>query len=242
MAVLLIIALIFLRWYKKKQKTGQLLGGSGAAEATRDGAGDPFADPVSPSGGSGMAQRSSAFPVAGLLSRFSGNKEYGATTPEPQERGFQRISGRKLPSAFSPGMSSEDPFDDDNATDNTYSGSFYRDSHGFYGGQGSPTPPMSPAAAAALAGAGLGSVAEGSEPSHQYRPGTGKETVETIRPSPARTPVVHQGPIGQHTSMLWGPGDNLSPDSPVRPSSRGTLGRSHPSHDGSRGSRFTEDV
>lgn len=210
---------------------------------THDGTEDPFADPITPGGAGGagqsMSQRGGAFPVAGLLGRFSGNKDYGTTTPEPQERGFQRISGRKLPSAFSPGMSSEDPFDDDNATTDTFSGSFYRDSHGFYGGHSSSTPPMSPAAAAALAGAGLGVVAEGSE---SRRPGTGKETVETLRPSPARTPIVTQGPIGQHNSMLWGPGESLSPDSPVRPSSRGTLGRSHPSHDGSRGSRFTEDV
>ncbi|KAF2139734.1 uncharacterized protein K452DRAFT_310627 [Aplosporella prunicola CBS 121167] len=237
LALLLTLILLLLKWYKRKQKgTAALTGGNG-----QDRPQDPFADPVGAGDGNrAMEQRGSFFPAAGFLGRLGGgNKEIAPPPPLAEERGFQRISGRKLPSAFSPGMSSEDPFRDpfdDDATEHTFSGSFNRDSHGFYGNHGGAgTPPMSPITAAATALHGASS--------SNHHP-----EEENMRPSPARTPVVHQGP-GGHTSMLWGPGETLSipPDSPRRPGShsstpRGTLGRSHPSHDGSRGSRFTEDV
>ncbi|KAK8257166.1 hypothetical protein IWZ00DRAFT_1442 [Phyllosticta capitalensis] len=229
LAVLLIIALIVLRWYKQRQKRTQQLG------AARDNPENPFADPTAPtdggSGGQGMAQRSGPFAVGGLLSRLSGNRQI-EPPPPPGERGFQRISGRKLPSAFSPGMTSDDPFGDDNASVTSFPGAA-RETENLHGGYG--TPPMSPSAAAVLAGAGAGPSTPGFPPDRPATPGT---PVETLRPSPARTPVVHQSP--RHPSMFTGPGEVFEP--PIRPGSRGTLGRSLGSHDGSRGSKFTEDV
>ncbi|KAK7562860.1 hypothetical protein BKA81DRAFT_405099 [Phyllosticta paracitricarpa] len=231
LAVLLIIALVVLRWYKQRQKRPQKLGAAGENPE------NPFSEPTAPagggSGGQGMTQRSGPFAMGGLLSRLSGNRQI-EPPPPPAERGFQRISGRKLPSAFSPGMTSEDPFGDDNASVTSFPG-VPRETANLHGGYG--TPPMSPAAAVALGGAAAaGPSTPGISPSD--RPSTPGTPVETLRPSPARTPVVHQSP--RHPSMFTGPDEVF--DLPPRPGSRGTLGRSLGSHDGSRGSKFTEDV
>lgn len=76
------------------------------------------------------------------------------------------------------------------------------------------------------------------------------EEGQTLRPSPARTPTVHHPPPlalnrpGGLTPGGHGAGTASVHDSPpVSPTpQRGTLGRSHPSFEGSRGSRFTENV
>lgn len=161
--------------------------------------------------------------AAAFLNRFSGASKSTVDTSTTGERSFQRISGRKLPSAFSEGMTSEQFA----RGEGTLSGSsFYRDDQGFYGGPG-------------LAGnKELGK--EVGEPS------TGAMgTKERFMPSPARTPVVHHAGDAPPWGMSRnGGGSTLSPPQSPNPSvpPRGTLGRSHPSHDGSRGSRFTEDV
>ncbi len=56
--------------------------------------------------------------------------------------------------------------------------------------------------------------------------------VPVTRPSPARTPVISEGAFAPPVPPLMDP-------PPRRPDA---LGRSHPSHDGSHGSRFTEEV
>jgi hypothetical protein len=162
-----------------------------------------------------MAQRSSVIPAAAtaFFNRFSSSSKGTGSTGggrAVQERGFQKISGRKLPSAFSEGMNSDSmPFD--RAT--LSSSSFYRDSEGFYGGPGVPV-------AAAASVSREDTIAE-----------------EKMRPSPARTPVIHHA--DDVPPFRGGPSN--PPLSPV-PKTLGTLGRSHPSFDGSRGSKFTEDV
>ena len=157
--------------------------------------------------------------AASFFSRFSGSSrgtvDLGGALG--QERGFQRISGRKLPSAFSEGMTSDSvPFDRA-----TLSGSsFYRDSQGFYG---------SPGVAATATAAG-----------RSHHAGVEKEM---LMPSPARTPVVHHPE--EHPPLRDPVVPSSAPQSPPQPPQsepRGTLGRSHPSHDGSRGSKFTEGV
>ncbi|ORY06122.1 hypothetical protein BCR34DRAFT_590681 [Clohesyomyces aquaticus] len=117
------------------------------------------------------------------------------------------------------------------AREGTLSGSsFYKDESGFYGGPG-----------IAASAASKEFAKETGEPS-------GSGTVgakERIMPSPARTPVIHHPddapPFGASRN---GGGSTLSPPHTPNPDvpPKGTLGRSHPSHDGSRGSRFTEDV
>ncbi|KAF2503175.1 hypothetical protein BU16DRAFT_31952 [Lophium mytilinum] len=198
LAILLVIALFLLRQYKRKRQGAIQL--STTNDTTDTG-------PVALAG-QPMAQQISFMPVAAasFLSRFSGSSKGTAETGGAgQERGFQKISGRKLPSAFSEGMTSDAvPFDR-----STLSGSsFYRDSQGFYGGPGVP-----------VGAAAVGGITE-----------------EKMMPSPARTPVIHHP--DEDPPFRDGPSP---PHSPV-PLPLGTLGRSHPSHDGSRGSKFTEDV
>lgn len=218
-ALILAILLFLLRRHKRKQRGGALqLSGNDAADN------QPIA-----SSGQQMATRSNALPAA-FLNRFSSTSKSTADTSTTGERGFQRISGRKLPSAFSEGMTSEQFA----RGEGTLSGSsFYTDDQGFYGGPGG------------AAAAGATNKEFGKEIGETGGNSGAVGTKERIMPSPARTPVVHHaGDAPPWGASRNGGGSTLSPPQSPNPSvpPRGTLGRSHPSHDGSRGSRFTEDV
>ncbi|CAI6333231.1 unnamed protein product [Periconia digitata] len=173
-----------------------------------------------------QAAKHTSYMAPSFLNRFSGTSRLTTETASTGEKSFQRISGRKLPSAFSEGMTSEQFA----RGEGTLSGSsFYKDDKGFYGGSG--VTPKDFALAKEI----------GDSPS------TGAMgTQELVRPSPARTPIVHHrddAPV--FGASRNGGGSTLSP--PLTPNPdysgpRGTLGRSHPSHDGSRSSRFTENV
>lgn len=86
----------------------------------------------------------------------------------------------------------------------------------------------------------------------EYGGGFGKEIGESsfaagagtmnVRPSPARTPVIHHpndNPFDDTNRTLSPP---MSPNPFSDPQLRGALGRSLHSADGSRSSRFTENV
>ncbi|KAL2350913.1 hypothetical protein BJ546DRAFT_1067332 [Cryomyces antarcticus] len=199
LAAVLLLAVILLRWYRRR----------GAMHALSEA--DTTSVPPSSSAGPHTTERSTFLPfaVAGLSGRRS--------SPSPtQHRRFEKVSGRKLPSAFSPGLSSPGPFADANASNL----SFYNDSRDFPGGSGVPT-------VAAVAGSSS----------------AGAVDKETMMPGPARTPVLHPG-----GPYYLAPGSTppLSPivpaRSPLRPDTADSMGGSHRSYDGSRGSRFTEDV
>ncbi|KAF2249468.1 hypothetical protein BU26DRAFT_318572 [Trematosphaeria pertusa] len=206
-ALLLALILFLIRRHKRAQR--------GATQLTGDDSTDN--QPITQS-----AARTSFIPPS-FLNRFSGASRSTVGSSGTGERGFQRISGRKLPSAFSEGITSEQIA----RGEGTMSGSsFYRDDKGLYGGPGivpkdfgKETEPPSSSGAVGLK--------------------------ETLMPSPARTPIIHHPddapPFG--TSRNGG-GSTLSPPHTPNPDfpPRGTLGRSHPSHDGSRSSRFTENV
>lgn len=167
--------------------------------------------------------RASLVPSA-FLNRFSGLSRSTADTISPTERSFQRVSGRKLPSAFSEGMTSDQIARVGHVSDP----SFYQDDNGTYGRP---------------------------ELNKEYGGGFGKETGETsfagaagkmnVRPSPARTPVIHhpnENPFHDTDRTLSPP---MSPNpfsSPAELSPRAALGRTLHSADGSRSSRFTENV
>jgi len=89
LAALLLVALMFIRWYRRHNAVQEI--GSREPEAMQGGS--------TPRSGPGMAERAGLLPLAGIF-RPSGNSR----EPASGERGFTRISGRKLPSAFSPGM------------------------------------------------------------------------------------------------------------------------------------------
>ncbi|KAH8701309.1 hypothetical protein GQ44DRAFT_56329 [Phaeosphaeriaceae sp. PMI808] len=207
-ALILAVILFLLRRHKKRRQ--------GALQLTNEEATDR-AQP--------MAQRASwgnRIPST-FLNRFSGmSRSTAETSTSGGERGFQRVSGRKLPSAFSEGMTSEQF-----SRGGTMSGqSFYQDDQGTYGGAGlSKELGKEVGMSAGAAGAGM----------------------MNIRPSPARTPVIRHpdeevnpfadpGPFPKARAHL-SPPQSPNPDVPC-----GTLGRSLHSHDGSRSSKFTENV
>ncbi|KAL4897153.1 hypothetical protein BDV59DRAFT_169916 [Aspergillus ambiguus] len=147
----------------------------------------------------------------------------------PSERGFQKIAGRKIPSVL---QSGGDGYGD---------GSF---------GQGSPTAsepsggfPSSPPAPPRT------SLSQ-PPPSHPYGmpldTSYTREEEEAViyRPSPARTPIAGSSNVSLSTEpgishVIPQPSSAFPASIPPRPD---LLGRSHPSFDGSRGSRFTESL
>ena len=210
--------MLFLRWYRRKSRMGhQALPANSAAMSP---------EPHQPGGmsrsGPGMAERAGLMPLMGAVPGLFRHQNRSTEAPsEPSERGFQRVSGRKLPSAFSEGMSSPPPgMPLTGPEHNMSSTSFYRDSQGFYGGEG----PSSPT---------------------DVRGADGEHMV--MSPGPQRRPTVHAGGpyvMSPSNSNLTSPvlrGD-LSP--PPTAGTTATFGRSDTpaSLDGSRNSRFTEEV
>jgi hypothetical protein len=201
-ALILAIILLLLRRHKRKQ--------GGALQLT----GDDHTD-----NNQSMRQApttSSAFVPIAFLNRFSGiSGKTAESNLSGGERSFQRVSGRKLPSAFSEGMTS-----DQFSRGGTMSGSsFYQDDHGTYGG-----PALSKEFGKEI----------GDSPMNR------ESGPMNIRPSPAKTPVIRHPDDGNPFAdrNYLSPPQSPNPDVPPR----GTLGRSLPSADGSRSSRFTENV
>ncbi|KAI9664134.1 MAG: hypothetical protein M1829_006001 [Trizodia sp. TS-e1964] len=210
-AILCLIALFLYKWRKRRLHGVQVHSPLEQMEQPRSGT---------------MTARSSETPFAvsnaaamaggGFLRRFTASSQQTATSDATtSERGFYKVSGRKIPSVLTSGG---DGYGADESTNqHVLSGSsFYRDSAGFYGGPASPTSPTN----------STGPSRDGG--------------VAALRPSPARTPVTSHAPF---TPMSASPTSPHPPAR--RFGSPDGLGRSHPSHDGShvsRGSRFREDM
>ncbi|RAL01730.1 uncharacterized protein BO80DRAFT_55953 [Aspergillus ibericus CBS 121593] len=152
---------------------------------------------------------------------------------EPSERGFQKISGRKIPSVLqSGGDGYGGGFEPGSPTASEPSTIF---------SPSSPVQPRSPATQPPLT-TPYGMPLDASYTREAEESGG---TV-VFRPSPARTPVTGSASASlsnepgapRIVSQVIVPGA-LSPTMPKRPDA---LGRSHPSFDGSRGSRFTESI
>ncbi|KAJ5212015.1 uncharacterized protein N7498_003661 [Penicillium cinerascens] len=142
------------------------------------------------------------------------------------ERGFQKLSGRKIPPVLTHG------------------------GDGFGGGLDGDSPtvpgfsPMSPG------GGPLSSPSTyGPPPASPFgmpldtNLREADENITPTRPSPVHLPVSSSVNFGSPTTVI--PSHTLAqPQSvvPVLPARPDGLGRSHPSHDGSRGSRFTESL
>lgn len=215
LAVLLLIAMLFVRWYRRKGQM-QALPAEGEASRGLDGPSDGR--------GPGMAERAGLMPLVSAVPAFFRHQNRSAETA-PSERGFTRVSGRKLPSAFSEGMSSEGlrnqqmggpsqatpgmPLSSSppEAERNLSSTSFYRDSAGFYGGDGERS--------------------SGSPPLRRS-----PEEMMTMSPGPQRQPEIHAG-----GPYVMSPTSAQHPGSP----SAGLLGRSD-TPSSLRNSRFTEDM
>ncbi|KAK7967766.1 uncharacterized protein PG986_002043 [Apiospora aurea] len=151
-AFLLVLALMLLRWKKRQnalklrdsnKSPGGLITGAGVA-AGKD---NPFDDPHPPAtaNSSAMSQRRSApFAIPAALANLTGSqKRYSdrtdAASVEGGEKGFQKVSGRKLPSVLHYGGDGySEPSNRDTVMSDQSSMSYYRDSQGFFGGPGMP--------------------------------------------------------------------------------------------------------
>ncbi|MCJ1315783.1 hypothetical protein MMC15_001103 [Xylographa vitiligo] len=227
LTIVLVFLLFLLRWKRRRMLNQQL----------RDE--DPeFAPPSTAQ--SAMAMAESAAPLAGTglapffrrLRPHSGQTIATTTTTASTERGFQNLGGRKIESVL---VSGGDGYGGlaPNTAANLSTSSFYRDAQGnTYGGTGSTPSSMY--------------VGPGSPPASPRRPPVGASVhpdprssdkeVAVLRSGPARTPVTTRGFESPPRSIL--PPEPIPPPV-IRPDA---IGRSHPSFDGSRGSKFAEDL
>ncbi|KAL2854819.1 hypothetical protein BJY01DRAFT_243474 [Aspergillus pseudoustus] len=177
----------------------------------------------------GAAYFAPAFMKRWRQSQMSTGEESLSST-EPSERGFQKISGRKLPSGVHPdfdysagGLEAGSPTESDLSP--TLPPVIPRPSS-------SSRPPLSNPFSAPL--------------DTSFTREVDEDDVVFVRPSPARTPTA-----GSSNATTWAEASarampmafpmppSGTPSIPKRPDA---LGRSHPSYDGSRGSRFSENL
>ncbi|KXT07370.1 hypothetical protein AC578_491 [Pseudocercospora eumusae] len=208
LAVIVLIAMLFVRWYRRRSRLGH--------QALPPASLDSPEQHGDLSRGPGMAERAGLMPLAAAVPAMFRHHDRSAEPSESSERGFTRISGRKLPSAWSEGMSSPPPEMPLNAATTSTTGasaSHYRDSQGQYGGDGTgfpPSPTASPTSPASSHGPLRSSTHE----------------MMTMSPGPQRQPQLHAGgPYG----FTGGPSGFQRSDTPS-------------SLDPSRNSRFTEEM
>jgi hypothetical protein len=229
LVLIALIVLLFLRRYKKRAQLGHLaLPANAAGPMTGSSGGSASGDP-------GMAERAGLMPFAGVVpALFKHQSRSQNSGSESGERGFQRVAGRKLPSAFSEGMigppqppTSPPPtmplVDTDSSNRNLSSHSFYRDSAGFYGGDGTSQSPNP------FSDSNIPGTAAGNEPEEQL----------FMSPGPQRRPTIHKAQSNVQNASVATSG---TPS--WTPSHTAAFARSDTpaSLDGSRNSRFTEEV
>ncbi|KAK4127375.1 hypothetical protein N657DRAFT_208331 [Parathielavia appendiculata] len=122
-------ALIFLYLLKWRRQRGQGIMLLGDGDSTARGRGFASGGPGSPGSERGMVERSGAFAIPSALAKLTGKRAIDAPPAEPalQEKGFYRVSGRKLISVLeSGGDGYSDPHDSVGSAS-----SYYRDSSAF---------------------------------------------------------------------------------------------------------------
>lgn len=225
LALLAVLFLFLIRWHRRRKRA---IGPVHEAEVAPPGTAQSTV----------MTERSSNTPLAaaaiapGFFQRFRPLSGQTSTSVEtaPSERGFQNLGGRKLPSVFTAGG---DGFGGGYAKETLSESSFYRDSRGnFYGGAGSPQAP-------GFAGSSAGPSGRGASAGTDSR----DKEVAVMRPGPARTPVTSPGGFESLPSPPRGPPTPRgTPPPPIGSNPRDAIGRSPPSFNGSRGSKFTEET
>lgn len=169
-AIVLLVTLVLVRWYKRNSQNKRL--------ALPD-------DPNPPhnfgqhSNQSGMMERAGLSPLMHGMPAFFRHHNKSVQEPAPSERGFTKISGRKLPSAFSEGLTRDEiaaaaatHWNQSHPIDLTGT-SFFRDSSGHYGGNGDSSHPRS--------------ISPDLNPFADSPP----DTAWTLSPGPQRRPNVH---------------------------------------------------
>jgi hypothetical protein len=243
-AVFLALIMLFARWRKHH------------SEGTRELRSNPDTPQRPDTGRSDVAMAEASGAPWGAAGAAAGTSRDNPFADPPQERGFQKLGGRKLESVLVSGGDGYGEPAQRRGGQNVFStadSSFYRDSQGNYGGPASTTssvyqPPRELDATPAAGAAGAPSVPPvpdrrypgllssspggGSSPSPPPDLSTSPPDVVMMRPGPARQAV--------HT-----PAYSTPPQSPTERLRTDAIGRSHPSFDGSRGSRgskFAEDL
>ncbi|CZT17149.1 uncharacterized protein RCC_02981 [Ramularia collo-cygni] len=165
LAVIVLIAMLAVRWYRRHSMARH--------QALPQGPGSS-ADPNAAShGGPGMAERAGLAPIVAAVPALFRHQSRAGGGDQAAQRGFTRVSGRKLPSAFGGGAGDRPPSDAPVDRDDDTAASIYRDSSGFYGGDGASGSPPSPSGSFPL-------------PSNSYEQ-------MTLSPGPQRTPRLHSG-------------------------------------------------
>ena len=145
-ALVAFVFLYLLKWRRQRGR-GIMLLGDGDSTA-RGGRAFSSGGPAGPSSGGGMAERSGAFAIPSALASLSSKRAIEAPPAEPpsQEKGFYRVSGRKLISVLESGG---DGYSDPHDSMGSHS-SYDRDSQGFFDSSnltplqlGSPMRPVS---------------------------------------------------------------------------------------------------
>lgn len=220
LAVIVLIAMLFVRWYRRRA----LLGHQALPPVSADSPGAEHPNDLSR--GPGMAERAGLMPLAAAVPALFRHRDRSAEPPNSTERGFTRISGRKLPSAWSEGMSSPPPTmplntatsGDGTANLTDASASYYRDSQGYYGGgDGAGPSARSDTASPTSPASSLGPLR------------TSTQEMMTMSPGPQRQPQVHSGGPYGFTGVMHSPAGLQRSETPS------TL-------DPSRNSRFTEEM
>jgi hypothetical protein len=124
-----LIAFVFLYLLKWRRQRGRGIMLLGDGDSSARGRGLSSGGPASPGGGRGMTERTGAFAIPSALAKLSGRQAIEAPPAEPpsQEKGFYRVSGKKLISVLeSGGDGYSDPHDSIGS-----GSSYYRDSQAF---------------------------------------------------------------------------------------------------------------
>ncbi|KAF1985201.1 hypothetical protein K402DRAFT_405346 [Aulographum hederae CBS 113979] len=262
-AIGLLVVLMLVRWYRGRQQRAGL-----RALSENDSSTD-----LQPYGSRPTTQRGhNLFMSAGApawMQRLGGHRDDSLEPPQPmQERGFQRVSGRKLPSAFSGGITAEQVNSRDFAQTEgpivpTFRDSAGSDEAGDEDELGALAVILPPSRSATPARFGLQVSTDSAAALQAYHddPAIDKET---MRPSPARTATVHDveltnSPISPAEpssavvdrlsqsvtpAMTQGnpPSRVVSPTTVSRSGSTSTLRRTGSIYDSARGSKFKEEV
>ena len=249
-ALLLALLLFFLRWRRRKIAGSRQLPSraEGDAEAARPDTGI--------SSGQMTQTPSSGWGAAGIAPLFKKMRPHSQATTEtaPSERGFQKISGRKLESVLLSGGDGYGATGPSRPQERNMSGSsFYRDSQGTYGGPAASAGTsmnVGPASARQSGAPSSNYEAPGSPPPEMPERALSSSPSDTMSSSPPEAVIMRPGPARQPVHQ---PGfSNVRPGGPPPPGlspvpsriRQDGIGRSHPSMDGSRdsrGSRFAED-
>ncbi|KAF9889069.1 hypothetical protein FE257_008046 [Aspergillus nanangensis] len=223
----IVLALLFLR---RRRVSFQQSRGLPASDATGTGDENTTREEMASRRSSNDPLFSAAYFAPAFMKRWRESHQTTRTdstlTSSGSERGFQKISGRKIPSVFQSGGDG-------------YGGGF---------SEGSPTasepstifPPGSPVHPRSPVSQPPPSTPYGMPLDTSYT----REAEEAVifRPSPARTPVAGSANVSLCNEPSISHVIPQSSTMPSIPQRQDLLGRSHPSFDGSRGSRFTESL